>query len=371
MGAGQFGKKRSGGGGGAVTSVFGRVGAVTALAADYSAFYLGVPISKTVAQMQALVGSFAEGQQYLITNAAAGQGTCELLVTAIDASTLTPVGIGGFQNAAMAAPVLVIAWYDLTTDFIYQITRPADIANTSLPVTVTDKGNGAIALFPFDDTVNYQNCNLDNPILSLTGACSMFNVTLGDGCTVDLNVSGLADVFAGSQNGFTLAASASISQAFVGTSNTFTLPDGHIIQKAQIGDSKGIDATGFATGTTWQNVVYIGDKSTFWSDATMNSNVNETAGIIDLTSLQFVGILYPGNNDTSSVNQITLVPTDHSIEFRGKELSAPLTFADAVNNVFNGGSVDIILGTASEDWVSYRSGSVTTTDAIQIDSQIY
>ena len=334
-------------------------------------------INVTVVQLGVLIAGadLIPGQTYLITNAAVAQGTCQIMLKAFDTTRLETTGYGTFQNAAMGGAINCEMDYDVGTDFISRVTRPYDAANTSLPMTVTDAGNGAIAAFPFDDTISFQDSYLENPVINNIGG-TILSTRLGNGCIVDLqNSSTISSVTAGTGNGFYFGGTAAsgINGGIIGDNNSITLVDAVSLQQVFIGSGKIIDTTGFLTAyIPPAGCVLIGNKSTFPVDVTQNTNVVEALGVIDMSTFAFCGIIYLNDPGSGTLNTISNAPTDHEFEFRASLMgTTDLLIRHNTGNIMLSGALDTTLNILTEDWISFRASTLNVGDVVQVDSVIY
>lgn len=332
-------------------------------------------ISKTVAQMQALVAAatLVPGQMYRITNAAAAQGTCSLLVRAYNSTTLEKTGRGSFKNAAMAASVMAEIDYDLTGDVISRI--KTFYRDPVYPVEIINGGNNPLTTWLFDSD-NISNVRAVNPIVvDITSPATIINCDFGDNCSFDLkNSSMIVDTRAQSNVGFSLGAtSASLVQACtIGDSCLITLLDGAAITQCYIGSGKSIDTTAFTTGYGQSFKSYFGNYSDFSVDVTENTACVEAAGVLDMTTFPFCGIIHLDAPGTGTLATITGFPLDHAFELRADIMATSNLLVDnAAGNIFLSGGADQTLKLNSNDFLTLRASERSPTDVIQTGGIIF
>lgn len=346
-----YGKKGGSSPGSGVTSFASRTGAVSPVAGDYAAFYLGVPISKTQAQMVALVGSFAPGQLYKITNAY--NGTAVLTIAAISTTELATCGFGTFQNAVMSTPVACQIWYTLGVgtgkiNRIYESVRNNDIR-------VGAQSQNCIDLFEFDDAswVNniISNCNVDAYPPSGLNKCNLYSSyinwvnTFGAdtfvGCTLIESQLNIADT----QN------TASLNGCIFtkGTLTTATDVDFNLTT-CRIEDGKTLDiSTLTSSGLTATGGVYNAQGSTFVCPVTLDAAPSSTIDLasVDGEDFTFCGFYSIGNSGggVASVDNINSTTT-HNIKLTYDGTGGNINLISGGNLYLSGGVTPLTLADA-------------------------
>lgn len=147
------------------------------------------PLVKTVAQMQALLGAWVPGQNYIVTDPGVATGQFLtggiVMVTAVTSTMLAKTGGARLKNSQMAAIGSFETEYDVMNDWFTK-------------VTFTESGSTVIAEplsawtcmsnFPFDDGVS-NGCHIENcDIASSPG--SIYQSKAYRGSSITLNTTG-------------------------------------------------------------------------------------------------------------------------------------------------------------------------------------
>lgn len=282
--------------------------------ANLNSQLLGIPISKTVLEMQALIGSFIPGQLYKITGIAVAQNVVlDATFIAISASAISTTGWSdNFKSIATLTEVEVRIDYILSTDEITLIYCPS---SRNL-ITANAADTAGLYGVPLDSATIF-----DNEFHSISSAVidpesQITRSTFSAGSVIEF-ASGT------SFSGFT-EPGASITMAGTSSFNG-TLEAGSILSmigtqtltNCRVGNGKTLDMTTWPSGYSATGKIYIDGLSTFVCDAVIDLNGLATLPINNWSDGGnysacgiFTGI---GNTGTSSIDEIATYLTDHDI----------------------------------------------------------
>lgn len=287
--------------------------------AALSAQVMVTPVSKTVAQLTALIGSFVPGQIYKITDQTYFPDG--LYVTAYDVDELLPYGYGAFINGAMSDYVMAQVAYSLVTNAVTSVYVAHLQDGTPTNVWVSDYGNGAIGAWPFD-SVLITDFYAENPIIGGSLGGTIQSVRLGSGCTIMCGVGctiGLVTAGSGSSvQAVDVAGAGVIGGCTIGHNSTVLIVS-WTMQNFTVGDGKNIDTTSLTAGGTITNGYYIGDVSTIVitnADVAANElSMASNLGIIDMTNFAFAGkLMVISDVGVTPLKTMTAMPTDHNVK---------------------------------------------------------
>lgn len=298
------------------------------------------PISKTVAEMQALssANSFVPGQLYLITDAAVAQGTCQLAIKAYTVARLEPIGYGLFQNAVMATGVMAEIGYELAADVIKSVYVSYIPGGTYSNVYITDSGGGAIAAWPFD-SATITDVVAFNPSIAgavdgtITGVSMGMGaaISCGAGCTLGNIVKGAGGQISAADPG---GNPGMIADCTIGN-NSVVLAVGWSIGNTTIGDGRQIDTTAMTPGGSISNKVWIGDYNTIEIDngdvAANELDMSLNTGIIDMSDFQWAGVLKVlADNGVTPLKSITNMLTNSVVKITNDGTNDGLAIEDTL-----------------------------------------
>lgn len=318
-------------GAGAVYSVFGRTGDVVANSADYSSFYVKVPVSKTVAQMQSLSGSYAPGQLYCISDAlnlqfgVTWQGG--LYVMAVDSTTLAKTGCGWFQNNAMSGFEFGFFDYTVDTDEISKVWTPFFASNNNKSNNVFYNAfNNGWADFPFDN-INYYENTFDDPlIVKLDNDLYLSGNTFGYQCIIDFQEGAtvINNAFgpgvAITVNTGTGSGPSSLSQIRADCGSIIQAVNGCGLAQCDFGPYKQFDTSAIARDYTATGKMMRGNVSTFEITNAQCANdeldMNVAHGNIDMANFKWAGVLWIMAHTGDDVATISNAPDGQMVTFR-------------------------------------------------------
>ena len=316
---------------------------------------LGV-ITKTVAQMQALIGSFVPGQQYKITGMAAAQAVVlDATFTAISASELSTTGYSdNFTSLATLTPVSVRVDYILATDELTLIYCPSSrnlITATSLVFT-------GLYSVPLDSPTIFDNQFYNPGYGGIDPAATLYGSTFSAGAFINMAAGTIFQGFTETGASIELAGTASFTGTLDGNS-TLKMLGTQNLTNCRIGNGKTLDMTTWASNYSATGKIYIDGLSTFVCDVAQDmdgktdlpinawSDGGDYSACGVFTNIQNLGANTVISNIFSSIN-------DHPYLLIHTALNGHVGYGGA--NIITNGSTVKTMATDDDRFETYSSG---------------
>lgn len=269
---------------------------------------IGVPLSRTVAQMQTLVAAngLNPGRAYIITNVGSGTGcTCSAMFIATSNSTISTTGWGQILNPAMSTAEPCKIEYILSIDTVVNIYIPRTLVEVSFGNHVTVLGT-----WPFDSNTIKRGKVMEPQTAPNTGTIMEDFFCAGNN-VFSTSASSVFSGFMESYAALTLSGTARFN-GFIGSNSVVALKGTQIIENAKIGSGCIFDLSSCKsdyadTGKTYE----IGN-----SDFVCNEIIDLAGTVVfDITSISgndfsFCGIFTNVTNSLGPTTIVTLTTND-------------------------------------------------------------
>lgn len=278
---------------------------------------LGIPLTRTVAQMQALIAGagLTRGRGYFITGMAAAQFvTCSAYFVATSTTTISSMGwCPAFENLVSTAAVEMEVEYTITTDEITELYCPA--SRNRMGANAVD--TAGLYNFPFDSATIFDNNMRSISSCAIDPAANLTRAILSAGATILMEAGSTFQGFCAPGGGINLAGTATYTGT-IGAGATLSMYGTQSLTNCTIGDGKTADFTvKIIDSYTRVGRTYAGSFSDFdlsAADLVGNNNLDMAlnTGIIDMINFPWVGIIKVSGDEGQKLLEFTNYPTDHS-----------------------------------------------------------